>query len=242
MTLRNDVGYRNAVYGAYRSTDPDTESGGGSLAAHYRRHIVPHLPRERSSRVIDLACGAGELVSLLRASGYLNVSGIDRSIEQVRAAEERGVAAIAHADAFECLASAQQKFDAIIAIDFLEHVHNDEALELLRLVCGALRPGGVFVAQTCNAASPMFGRIRYGDITHETAFTRRSISQAFRVAGLAPVAVHGIDPVPHGARSMVRAAAWSIAKVAAKAYVAIETGVTDEIVSQNLIAVGTRES
>lgn len=235
--------YRDAVYGSYVTGDPAVARVHPGRAAHFDRALLPHLPTHRAARVVDLACGDGSLVEHLRSRGYVNVSGVDASSEQVAVARERGIADIIYADVFDFVAAHDAALDAAIAVDLLEHLTRDEILALLRGVRRALRPGGRLVVQTCNGASPMFGRIRYGDFTHEMAFTRRSIIQAFVAAGLAPVGVQGIDPATRGLRGAARSVAWQAAKLSAKAYVAIETGSwREEIVSQNLIAVAERPS
>ena len=46
-------------------------------------------------------------------------------------------------------------------------------------MCRALKPGGRWILHTANAESPFYGRVRYGDITHEQAFTQsRSTSSS----------------------------------------------------------------
>jgi 2-polyprenyl-3-methyl-5-hydroxy-6-metoxy-1,4-benzoquinol methylase len=233
--------YRDAVYDSYVTGDPAAARANAGRAAHYDRAILPHLPRDRGARIVDLACGSGALLARLREHGYTNITGVDLSAEQVAFARYRDIPHVIRADVFDFLAAHERTLDAAVAIDLLEHLTKDETLELLRGVRRALRDGGRLVVQTCNGASPLFGRIRYGDFTHENAFTRRSINQAFVAAGLAPVAVRGIDPASGGVRGHIRHAGWQAAKLAAKAYIAVETGAwRDEIVSQNLVAVAER--
>jgi 2-polyprenyl-3-methyl-5-hydroxy-6-metoxy-1,4-benzoquinol methylase len=241
---RLDTSYRDALYGSYVTTHAGTVDATtrGPVVAHFRRHILPHLPARRDARICDVACGSGELLALLSEEGYAACEGVDRSSEQVRAARAASVRGVTEGDAFAFLSSRTGEFDAIVAVDFLEHLVKAEVIEFLAVARHALRPGGRLVVQTCNGASPMFGRIRYGDFTHETAFTDRSITQVFLAAGLAPLGVYGIDPVAHGARSLVRAAAWRAIKAAAAAYLAVETGVLrGHILSQNLVAVAARD-
>ena len=241
---RLDSSYRDALYGSYVTTHAGTIDAEtrGSVVGHFRRHILPHLPESCDARICDVACGSGELLAFLSAEGYAACEGVDRSGEQVRAAHAAGVIGVTEGDAFSFLSSRAGEFDAIVALDFLEHLVKAEVIEFLRIARRALRPGGRLVVQTCNGASPMFGRIRYGDFTHEAAFTDRSIAQVFLAAGLTPLGVYGIDPVAHGARSLVRAAAWRAIKVAATGYLAVETGVLrGHILSQNLVAVAARD-
>jgi len=239
-----DLSYREPLYAGYVSTHAGRVDDGarGQLAAYYERHVLRHLPADRRARIVDVACGSAELLAALEALGYRACEGVDRSGEQVRAAHENGVANVTQGDAFAYLRERRDTFDAVVAVDFLEHLTKTEVIEFLHTARLALRPGGRLVVQTCNGASPMFGRIRYGDFTHETAFTDRSITQVFLAAGLEPAGVYGIDPVAHGVRSRLRAIAWGAIKLAATLYLAAETGVLrGHILSQNLVAVATRE-
>lgn len=240
---RAEPAYRDALYASYVTTHAGTVDVGsrGAVEAHLRRHILPRLPEDRGARICDVACGSGELLALLKAEGYQACEGVDRSGEQVRAATARVGRCVTEGDAMGFLASRPAAFDAIVAVDFMEHLLKTEVVEFLRVVRQALRPGGRLIVQTCNGASPMAGRILYGDFTHETAFTDRSIAQVFLAAGLTPAGVYEIDPAAHGARSLMRAAAWRAIKLAVTAYLAVETGVArGHIISQNLIAVAER--
>jgi SAM-dependent methyltransferase len=64
--------------------------------------------------------------------------------------------------------------DAVIAFDVLEHFGRDELIPLVDAVHRVLRPGGRWIIHVPNGESPFFGSIRYGDLTHELAFTRQS--------------------------------------------------------------------
>jgi hypothetical protein len=86
-----------------------------------------------------------------------------------------------------------------------------------------------------NAVSPFGGHIRYGDFTHETWFTARSVRQLAAAAGLGPVQAIGCPPPAHGAASAVRAIAWKPLSGLLKLVLAVETGcVRGHIVTQNL--------
>ncbi len=235
--------YRDGLYATYVTTHAGANdararaSAGAYLRANFRRH----LPDDRSARIAAIGCGSGELLAFLASEGYTKAIGVDGSAQQVEIAHARGLVGVRRGDALAFLLEHAGEFDTIFAIDLLEHLAKDEVIDLLRLVRSALKPGGRFVAQTCNAASPMFGRIRYGDFTHELAFTDRSIAQAFAEAGLTPIGVYEVEVPRHDAKSRVRAAAWACVRTAAAAYVAIETGVTrGYVLTQNLIAVAQR--
>lgn len=238
--------YRQRLSDAYVSTHfgnirQPTLAGIQRTLPYVRRHFLPHLPRDRASAILDLGCGYGSMIYALRQLGYRNVVGVDRSAEQVRLARRLGIEGIAHADAVDHLRGRPATYDAILAVDLLEHLTKPELLDLVDAVARALRPGGRVVVHTVNAESPFGGRIRYGDLTHELAFTSKSITQVLRLGGFDAIAVHGIEPAVHGVKSAASWALWQGVRSLLTLYLAAETGVVrGHIVSQTLIAVGTR--
>ena len=124
---------------------------------------------------------------------------------------------------------------AVTATDVLEHLTKAEVLDTFDRVARALISGGIFVARVPNAASPFAGRIRYGDFTHESSHTARSICQVAAAAGFAAVTVQPCAPVAHGVRSFARVAVWKLVSTCFKFALAAETGMLQgHIVTQNL--------
>lgn len=115
-------------------------------------------------------------------------------------------------------------YDAIVAIDVLEHLRKDEALAFVDAAFTALKPGGVLLTQTVNAESPFFGRMLHIDFTHEIAFTRHSLHQLFMVAGFGETGFREIAPIGAGPRALLRRGLWAIARWKMNLYLHIETG------------------
>jgi 2-polyprenyl-3-methyl-5-hydroxy-6-metoxy-1,4-benzoquinol methylase len=224
---------RGRLYESYASK----HSGEGSPDAArltYRRDIRPLLPPPSAGPVADIGCGSGQLVSCLLADGY-DASGIDVSPEQVALARKAGLSQVREGDYLSLLADRPGELAAVTATDLLEHLTKPEVLATFDAVAVALRPGGRFIARVPNAVSPFGGHIRYGDFTHETWFTARSLRQIALATGLEPVAVTGCPPPVHGAASALRAAAWVPISGLFKLMIAAETGaVRGHIVTQNL--------
>jgi 2-polyprenyl-3-methyl-5-hydroxy-6-metoxy-1,4-benzoquinol methylase len=206
-----------------------------------RRHLLRHLSENRAIKILDVGCGYGGTLYTLQQHGYRNVIGIDSSQEQVQLAGRLGIEGVRQADAVDYLRTCRERFDAVLALDVVEHFRKPDAVDLVDAVGGALRPGGRFIVHTVNAASPFSGAVRYGDLTHELAFTRTSIAQLLRLGGFEGVDVFEVDPAVHGAASGVRWLLWQGIRSLLAAYLAVETGfVTGHILSQNLVAVGRK--
>jgi 2-polyprenyl-3-methyl-5-hydroxy-6-metoxy-1,4-benzoquinol methylase len=224
------------LYESYASThagSPSDRNAGPAL----ERYVCPRIPADRSATILDIGCGQGDLLALLHRRGYQNATGIDISGEQLDLARAQGVTA-AQADLFEYLPKHPRTFDAVVALDVFEHLPKERLLEALDAVARALRPGGRLIGRVPNGESPFFGRYRYGDFTHTTAFTRRSLAQVLRAACFTQIDVAELPPVVHGARSAARAAVWKAVSAALKGALAAETGVfRGHLVTQNVVFV-----
>lgn len=224
---------RGRLYRAYASQHAGC-GGSDAAALIYRRDIRPFLPVPDSGAVVDIGCGQGELVRLLLGDGY-DAHGIDVSPEQVSLAHAAGLAQVRHGDYRELLVAQHGQLGAVTATDLLEHLTRYEVLETFDCVTQALAPGGVFVARVPNAVSPLSGNIRYGDFTHESSFTARSIRQLAAAAGLSYVQVRPCPPVAHGLMSAARVAVWKPVSGLFKLALAAETGqIRGHVVTQNL--------
>lgn len=206
--------------------------------AWIQRYVVRRLPPSLDAQILDAGCGAGEVVEFLRATGYRHVRGVDVSKEQVARAHERGIEGIELGDLRDHLRSNEATYDVIAALDVLEHFEPAEVLTVLDLVAAALRPEGMFLASVPNGCSPFMGRYRYGDFTHGTAFTDRSLSQLLRTVGMREMCFLPVNPVPHGTLSSMRFAIWQVIAALLKFSLAVETGVVrGHLVTQNIVVV-----
>jgi hypothetical protein len=116
-----------------------------------------------------------------------------------------------------------------------------EVLATFDCVAAALVPGGTFVARVPNAVSPLAGHIQYGDFTHESAFTSRSIRQIAAAAGFDSVDVQPCPPVRHGIVSAGRAVLWKAISAGYRIALAAETGtLSGHIFTQNLTFVARK--
>jgi len=240
-------GYRERIYAHYVSSAaaplaPAGTSGFAPRAPYLRRVIRRHFPPDRGAAVLDLGCGHGALLHFAREAGYQNVRGVDVSGEQVQAARRLGMADVEQGDLIDTLRRAPGgSLDAVVAFDVIEHFTRDELMPFADEVLRVLRPGGRWIIHTPNGASPFGGQIRYGDLTHEQAFTSGSLTQLLSTCGFRSVSFFEDTPVVHGVKSAARAAAWLMIRQVLRFYLAAETGVASPpVLTQNLLAVAYR--
>ena len=227
--------YRDRLYEAYATTHAGTSSATASRLS-FRRDILPHLPASTNARIVDLGCGQGQLVQQLLLHGYTNSWGVDISTEQVSLAHASGINQVVHGDFKEAFEG--ESLDVVTATDFFEHLTRSEILEALDHVYAALRPSGVLILRVPNAVSPFGGNYRYGDMTHETFFTSRSIRQLAAAAKFDQAQCVQCAPPVHGAASFARLVIWRCVSAVMKTILAAETGqLRGHLVTQNIVGV-----
>jgi SAM-dependent methyltransferase len=102
--------------------------------------------------VLDVGCGAGSLLEILREEG-VEASGVDITSDMVAEARARGLD-VHQADAVEYLRSLpENSLGSIVAIQVIEHLPIEVLVQLLELAASRLRPGGLFIAETPNPGS-----------------------------------------------------------------------------------------
>ena len=134
-----------------------------SYVDHYDPHAVQRMRRmlpfiDLSGRevVADVGCGNGVLLDLIghKVREYV---GVDFSEEFVRAAERRRDAGGFRHATFHCgdivsfCAERPNHFDAAFALDFSEHVYDDQFLRIFTAIRGSLKPGARLYLHTPNA-------------------------------------------------------------------------------------------
>ena len=108
----------------------------------WRKQLVAAVARQSPARVLDLACGSGDVTTMLRAAlPKTQVVGLDFSRSLLAQAEARGLPELAEADALQ-LPFSDGSFDAVTIAFGLRNLSDRTAG--LKEIARILKPGGFF--------------------------------------------------------------------------------------------------
>lgn len=225
---QEQLNYRDRIYQRYASVCKEQGSvfdvaGARKYASAFSHYLNGWLPAHRNARILDLACGSGRTLFLLKQEGYTDISGVDISPEQVALASQV-TPDVFQGNGLDFLADKPRRYELIIAQDIIEHLNKDELFAMLDACHNALTAEGRLILSTPNAESPMFGCRRYGDLTHESCFTASSLAHALAICGFEEVAAREICPYFHGCASGARVLLWWILRRLVMFYNMIEIG------------------
>lgn len=148
----------------YRSFE-DTFRGSEELIRARQR---PYLEIVNGRQpVLDLGCGRGEFLDLLRDAG-LDYLGVDLDGGMVARCHEKGHAGVVHGDGLEFLEQLDNhSLGAVFTAQVVEHLSYEQLLRLLTLARTKLRDDGLLIAETVNPHSTPALKTFWVDLTHE---------------------------------------------------------------------------
>ena len=163
-----------------------------------QRDYLPYF--EGASDVLDIGCGRGEFLALLRGEG-IAARGVDLNADAVERCRERGVEA-ARADALAYLrALADGSIGGLFSAQVVEHLEADYLMQMLGNAHRALRPGSRIVLETINPASwTAFFSAYVRDITHRHPLHPETLAYLLRASGFVDVSIVYRAPVPDAAK------------------------------------------
>ena len=161
---------------------------------------------EGAADVLDVGCGRGEFLDLLRER-RIPARGIDANAEMVERCRERGVEA-SRADALSHVAALPDgSLGGLFAAQVVEHLDAGYLVRLLEQAHRTLRPGSRVVLETINPASWVaFFSAYLRDVTHRQPLHPDTLSYLLRASGFVEVEVIYRSPLPAAAK-LLRAAA-----------------------------------
>ena len=200
--------------------------------------IDEYMPAGKASAILEVGCGFGGFLFALKERGYTNLTAIDLIPECCAFVHERIGIKAECVDVLTFLAEDEGRYDAIVALDVIEHFNKNEIVAIVERFYDALNPGGVFIMRVPNGGSISGLSVRYSGFTHETAFTKGSIHELFKAMGFREVTclpdpVYAKNPLKGAVKYAMR---WTAERIISfGTLLAIEP---DFAVSKNVTGVG----
>jgi glycosyltransferase involved in cell wall biosynthesis/SAM-dependent methyltransferase len=134
--------------------------------------------------VLDVGCGRGEFMDLLREHGVVS-RGVDLNPGMVDLSRAKGHD-VELGDALAYLRGLDHHaVPAIFAAQFIEHLPADSVVELLKLTAAKLQPGGIAIFETVNPNSAGALKAFWVDPTHHHPLFPEVLLAFARFAGFA---------------------------------------------------------
>jgi SAM-dependent methyltransferase len=158
-----------------------------------RRRLQVYIPLLKeagiTSDVLDLGCGRGEWLELLKSESIAG-RGVDRNRVFVEACLRANLNVVEE-DALAHLRSlAEESLNVVTAFHLVEHVPFEMLINLVDEIARTLRPGGMVILETPNPENFIVGSCSfYADPTHRNPIPSKTLQFLLEARGLRTIEV-----------------------------------------------------
>lgn len=145
--------------------------------------------------VLDIGCGRGEFLELLRENG-INAMGIDIDDDMVEHCRDKGLN-VDKADAVSYLRNAgDDTFDGIFMDQLIEHLEPGYMIRMIKLCYAKMKNGHYIIAKTINPLSLVTFTDYYLDSTHTMPVHPEALKFIMGSSGFRDIEIKYISRVP----------------------------------------------
>ncbi len=154
-----------------------------------KRRLEVYLPllEKTEGEILDLGCGRGEWLSLLKDRGF-KAKGVDLNSAAISLCKEKGLDVV-EADALEYLRSLRdESLGAVSGFHIIEHLDFELFIKILDEIVRVLKKGGVVIFETPNPLNIRVGSLDfYLDPSHKNPLHPESTSFFMEARGFVNV-------------------------------------------------------
>lgn len=201
-----EVGSAAQADGAVSMTDPiyvEFENLFRGDRADIKRRFEVYVPRLKDAKlgqpdmpVLDLGCGRGEWLELLRDEGLAG-SGVDTNLVMIEECRGLGLSVTAGNAIHHLRSLPAASLGAVTGFHIVEHLPLDDLLALLDETNRVLRPGGMAIFETPNPSNILVSTENfYMDPTHRNPLPQALLKFLLEARGLCDIEVLPLHPYP----------------------------------------------
>jgi 2-polyprenyl-3-methyl-5-hydroxy-6-metoxy-1,4-benzoquinol methylase len=170
------------------------------VAERQRTYVARY---KEQSEVLDIGCGRGEFLQLLREAG-ISHQGVDANPEMVAYCRRKGLEVV-RGDALEYLKGLpEESLGGVFCAQMIEHLEPARVIKLVQLCHSKLRAGGVAIFETPNPGCLMvFAESFYKDLTHIRPYHPASIKFLLESSGFERAEIKYSAPVDPANRLVI---------------------------------------
>lgn len=238
------MNWKERLYKGYVSSGQAGIAINRDYAKHYAKFtpyaklLSQFLGTDKSIKIVDLGCGNGGFLYYFKSQGFKNIQGVDLAKDQVLFAHQAGLTEIVQGDMLTFLKEqANNSIAVILLIDILEHLTRQELVDFLDICLAKTKKSGKLIIHVPNGEGIFGLSVRYGDLTHEQAFTRGSIRQLMRTVGFKKISCYEDKPIIKNFVGLIRRVIWEVGTIQHRLLFMAESGGVRPILSQNLLVI-----
>ena len=191
--IKEEIHQYDAMYVSFEDRFRGTQADIKERQRVYLPYINEALKNTDNAPVLDVGCGRGEWLELLKER-RINAKGVDINRIMVTQAKELGLD-VEEADVVEYLKSQKDNsFSAITGFHIVEHLLFEIMIKLFDESLRALKPGGIVIFETPNPENLIVGACNfYMDPTHRNPIPPPTSSFLLESRGFVDVVIKRVN-------------------------------------------------